>query len=76
MNENKWLITILNLGGIFVRSWLIFIQHVPYFVKFCSMLGVGVGIRTKIIFYWFIEGQSHFGMSRGAKISLALNELI
>ena len=31
--------------------------------------------EQKNILYWFIEGQSHFGLPRGAKISLALNEL-
>jgi hypothetical protein len=28
----------------------------------------------KNILYQFIEGQSHFGMPRGAKMSLALHE--
>ena len=28
----------------------------------------------KNILYWFIEGQTHFGMPRGAKIGLVLNE--
>jgi hypothetical protein len=27
----------------------------------------------KNILYWFIEGQTYFGMSRGAKLRLALN---
>ena len=30
-------------------------------------------VRTKNIPYQFIEGQTHFGMPRGAKLSLALN---
>ena len=25
-------------------------------------------------FYWFIESQTHFGMPKGAKMSLALNK--
>jgi hypothetical protein len=32
------------------------------------------GLNTENILYWFIEGQTHFGILRGAKISLALNE--
>ena len=28
----------------------------------------------KYILYWFIEDQTHFGMSRGAMMSLAINE--
>ena len=27
-------------------------------------------------FYWFVEDQTHFGMPRGAKMSLARNEPI
>ena len=42
------------------------------------MLGGSVDILTKNILYWsilyrFIEGRTHFGMPRGAKISLDLN---
>jgi hypothetical protein len=29
----------------------------------------------KNILYWFIEGQTQFGMPGGAKMNLALNEL-
>ena len=36
------------------------------------MLGGSVEVWTKT-FYMFIEGQSHFGMPRGAKMSLGLN---
>ena len=32
------------------------------------------GGLNKNILYWFIMSQTHFGMSRGAKMSLALNE--
>ena len=40
------------------------------------MLGGGVEVWTKNILYWFINGQIHLGMPRrGAKMSLALNEL-
>ena len=31
-------------------------------------------VCTKNILYWLIEGQTHFGMPRGAKMSLALSE--
>ena len=31
-------------------------------------------VHSKNILYQFIEGQTHFGMPRGAKVSLALNE--
>ena len=31
-------------------------------------------VCTKNILYRFIEGQTHFGMPRGAKTSLALND--
>ena len=30
-------------------------------------------VRMKNVLYQFIEGQTHFGMPRGAKMSLALN---
>jgi hypothetical protein len=38
------------------------------------MLGGTVEIRRKNILYQVIEGQTHFGMPRGAKMSLALHE--
>ena len=31
-------------------------------------------VSTKNSLYQFIEGQTHFGMARGAEMSLALNE--
>ena len=61
--------------GHLVRSWLFCIQHVPCLVRFWCMLGVGVGVWTKNILYRLVEGQTYIGMqSRGAKISLALND--
>ena len=30
--------------------------------------------EQKTFYDWFIEGQTHFGMPRGAKISLVLNK--
>ena len=38
------------------------------------MLGSSVEVWTKNILYRFIEGQTHFGMPRGDKMSLALNK--
>ena len=32
------------------------------------------GLNEEDILIRFVEGQTHFGMPRGAKISLALNE--
>ena len=32
-------------------------------------------VSTKNILYQFIEGQTHFGIARGAEMSLVLNEL-
>jgi hypothetical protein len=34
-----------------------------------------VEVSTKNISYQFIEGQTHFGMARGAEMSLVLNDL-
>jgi hypothetical protein len=34
-----------------------------------------VEVCTKDILYWFIQNQTHFGMPRGAKLTLALNKL-
>ena len=33
-------------------------------------------VQMKNILYQFIEGQTHFGMPRGTKMSLTLNELL
>jgi hypothetical protein len=35
-----------------------------------------VEVSSKNILYWLIEVQTHVGMPRGAKMSLALNEAI
>jgi hypothetical protein len=37
------------------------------------MLEGSVEVCTKSVLYWIIEGQTNFGMPRGAKVSLALN---
>ena len=31
-------------------------------------------VLIETILYWFIDGQTHFSMPRGAKINVALNE--
>jgi hypothetical protein len=54
-----------------VGSWLFCIQHLPYAVKFYWVLGGSVVVWTKSMLYWFSEGQTHFGMPRGAKTSLS-----
>ena len=46
------------------------IQHLPSSVN----VEVVMEVWTKDILYWFIEGQTHIGMPRGAKMNLALNE--
>ena len=38
------------------------------------MLGGSVDVWTKNILYWIIKSSTYFGMVRGAKMSLALNE--
>ena len=43
-------------------------------VHFGCVIGDSVEVRTKNIQYWIIDGQPHFGMPRGAKMSLTLNE--
>ena len=59
----------------FGRSWLFSIQHFPCSVSFWCVLGGNVGVWTKNTLYRFVEGQTHLGMSRGAKMSLAPNVL-
>ena len=61
--------------GLLVGSWLFCVQHLPCSVSLPFMLGGSVEVWTKNILCWFIEGQTHFGMPRGARITLALNEL-
>ena len=47
----------------------------PCLVNWWCMLGGSVEIFTKNILYPFMKGQYHFGMSRGATMSFALNEV-
>ena len=51
-------------------------QYFACLVSFWCMLWIGVEVWVKKILYWFIEGWTHFSMPRGAKMSLALDELI
>ena len=44
------------------------------FSVFGACLEVMQRFEQKNILDWFIEGQAHFGMPRGAKMSLDLNE--
>jgi hypothetical protein len=43
-------------------------------VSIWGMLGSNVEVWMKNILYWFIEDSIHFGMTRGSKMGLALNE--
>jgi hypothetical protein len=68
-------ISFLQPNMISIRTCLFCIQHLACLVSFRSMLGDSfVEVWMKNILKWFIEGQTHFGISRGAKVSLALNE--
>lgn len=60
--------------GLLVRSWLLCIEHLPCSGNFWCMVGSSVEAWTNDILYQFIEGQTHFGVPRGAKTYLALNE--
>ena len=59
-----------------VGSWLFCLQNFPCLVSFWCMRGGSVEVWTKNILYRFMEGQTHFGMPRGVKMSLALHEPI
>ena len=59
-----------------IRSWLICIQHLSCSVSLRGMLGGShVEVRSQNSLYQFIEGQYNFGIPRGVRMSLALNEL-
>ena len=55
-----------------VGSWLFCIQRLPCLVS-CRCMHGGLNEEHSIL-YQFIEGQAHFGMPRGAQMSMALNE--
>lgn len=64
-----------NSGWLLVRNWFICIEHLPCFVRFqCMLGGRSVEVWAKNFLCWFIKGQTHFGMLRGAKMDLALDE--
>jgi hypothetical protein len=65
---------ILTSAWLLFGSWLFCKQHLPCSVSFQCILGGCVEVWTKSIVCRFIEGQTHCGMSRGPKMSLALNE--
>jgi hypothetical protein len=60
-----------NSTWLLVGSWLFCLQILPCLVNFWCMRGGSVEVWIKDILYWFMEDQTHFGMSRGAKMSLA-----
>ena len=65
-----------NSSWLSVGSWLFCLQKLPCLVSFWCMRGGSVEVWTKNILYQFMKGQTHFGMQRGAKMSLALHEPI
>jgi hypothetical protein len=65
-----------NSSWLLIGSWLFCFQNFPCLVSIWCMRGCSVEVWTKNILYWFMKGQTHFGMPRGAKMSLALHEPI
>ena len=66
---------------LFMRIFIFCIIHKHMFNKFlpCSvsfwcMLGGSEEFCSHIIREWFVEGQTQFGIRRGAKMNLAFNE--
>ena len=55
---------------------LVVLHTTPFHVSVSlrCMLGGSVEVRTKNILDRFVEGQTRFDMSRGAKLSLVLKE--
>ena len=69
----------LQLYMALVGSWLFCIQQLPCLVSLQCMPGGSVEVWTKNILNWFIVGQTHFGMPRGAKwvwLSMHWNRLL
>ena len=62
-----------NSSWLLVRSWLFCLQNLPCLLSFWCMRGGSVEVWTKDILYQFMEGQTHFGISWHAKMSLALH---
>ena len=55
-------------------TWLLCIQHFPCLVSFRCMLGANAEVYMKNILHLFIDCQPRFGIPRGDKMSLALDE--
>jgi hypothetical protein len=53
----------------FGRELVVLLTKPCMFGKFWYMRGGSVVVSTKNILYRFMEGQTHFDMSRGAKMS-------
>jgi hypothetical protein len=62
----------LSSIGLLVGSWLICTQPPCLVIFQCKFRG-SVEAWTEIILYQF-EGQTHFGMPRGANVSLTLSD--
>jgi hypothetical protein len=62
-----------NSTWFLVGSWRFCIQHLRLSVSLRCILEDSVKVWKKYILYPLIEGQTHFGIPRGAKMSLALN---
>jgi hypothetical protein len=60
----------------FGRELVVLLRKPSMFGKLWCMRGGSVEVWPKNILYRLIEGQTHFGMPRGAEMSLALNEPI
>ena len=63
-----------NSMGLLVESWLFCVQYLSCSMCFWCMLGGSFLIWMTSNLFWFIEGQTHLGVQRGARMSLALNE--
>ena len=61
--------------GILVGSWFFCIQHLPCSVGFGACSEVVWRFKGLNIPYRLREGQTNFGMPRGAITSLVVNEL-
>ena len=57
-----------------IGSWLFCIQYFPCLISFRHMLEVNAEERMQNIQYRLMDGQTHFGISRGLKMSLVPNE--
>ena len=76
LGNKDWLIEFSsNSDSFLVRGWLICFQHLLYSVSLRCMLGGSAEVWTNElgILYKKFKGQRHFGMPRGAKMSLAFN---